>query len=34
MIDDHDLLLVTSERKIYLFSLEKMTVSLMQISIE
>ena len=31
MIDEHDLLLVTSEKKVFLFSLDKMTVSLMNI---
>ena len=31
IIDEHDLLLITSEKKVYLFSLDKMTVSLMNI---
>ena len=34
MIDEHDLLLITSEKKVYLFSLDKMTVSLMNIQVE
>lgn len=34
MIDEHDLLLVSSDRKVYLFSLEKMTVSVMKVDVE
>ena len=34
MIDEHDLLLITSDNKVYLFSLDKMTVSLMNMQVE